>query len=125
MTHHPVVTGTLLGVAVGLAIVCSLGMAIMRDAFQRLHFTASVVSISSLLIVVAVFLEESQAQARLKAVLIALLLLCLNAILTHATAKATRIRKSGHWQVRPEEHIPLQGPDGRGEVPRLPGNERS
>lgn len=109
MTHHPIATGILLGLAVGLAIVCSFGMAIMRDAFQRLNFTASVVSFSSLLIVIAVFLEESQAQARLKVVLIALLLFCLNPVLTHATAKATRIRKAGHWEVRPEERIPLKG----------------
>ncbi len=112
MTHHPLATPILLGLAVGLAIVCSFGMAIMRDAFQRLNFAASVVSISSPLIVIAVFLEESEAQARLKMVLIALLLLCLNAVLTHATAKATRIRKTGHWLVRPEEHIPLAGKRG-------------
>ncbi len=109
MTQHPIATGILLGLAVGLALVCSFGMAIMRDAFQRLHFSASVVSFSSLFILIAVFLEESQAQARLKMVLIALLLFCLNAVLTHATAKATRIRKAGHWEVRPGERIPLHG----------------
>ncbi len=109
MTHHPILTGILLGLAVGLAIICSFGMAIMRDAFQRLHFSASIVSLSFPLVVVAVFLEESQTQARLKVVLIALLLFCLNAVLTHATAKATRIRKAGHWQISRDEKIPLQG----------------
>lgn len=112
MTHHPIITGILLGLAVGLAVVCSFGMAMMRDAFQRLHFSASVVSISSPLIVIAVFLEESQAQARLKVLLIALLLFCLNAVLTHATAKAIRVRKTGHWQVQRRERIPLQGQEG-------------
>ncbi len=111
MTHHPIATGTLLALAVALAIVCSFGMAIMRDAFQRLHFSAPIVSFSSLFIVIAVFLEETQVQARLKVVLIAVLLFCLNAVLTHATAKATRVRKAGHWAIRPEEHIPLHGTD--------------
>ncbi len=109
MTHHPVITGILLGIAVGLAVLCSFGMAIMRDAFQRLNFSAAVVSLGSLCIVIAVFLEESQAQARLKVVLIALLLFLLNPVLTHATAKATRVRKAGHWEIRPEERIPLYG----------------
>ncbi len=121
MTHHPIATGILLGLAVGLAIVCSFGMAIMRDAFQRLHFSASIVSFSSLFIVAAVFLEESQAQARLKVVLIAVLLFCLNAVLTHATAKAIRVRKAGHWEVRPEEHIPLEGKEKAGQEKRLGG----
>ncbi len=112
MTHYPIITGILLGLAVGLAVVCSVGMAIMRDAYQRLHFAAAIVSLSSPLIVIAVFLEESQAQARLKVVLIAVLLFCLNAVLTHATAKATRVRKTGHWQVHPEERIPVQGKGG-------------
>lgn len=109
MTHHPVAVAVLLGLAVGLAILCSFGMAIMRDAFQRLQFTPPVVFLSSLLIVIAVFLEESQAQARLKVVLVALLLFFLNAVLTHATAKAARVRKTGHWEVRPEEQLPLHG----------------
>ncbi len=125
MTHHPIITGILLGLAVGLAIVCSFGMAIMRDAFQRLHFAASVVSFSSVLIVIAVFVEESQAQARLKVVLIALLLFCLNAVLTHATAKAIRVRKAGHWEVRPEERIPVQGQSGNAGQHRAPGGKQS
>ncbi len=119
MTHYPIATGILLGLAVGLAIVCSFGMAIMRNAFQKLNFTAPIVSISCLLIVIAVFLEESEAQARLKVVLIAVLLFCLNAVLTHATAKATRIRKAGHWEVKPEERIPLHGKD------RYAGDDKS
>ncbi len=125
MTHHPIVTGILLGLAVGLAILCSFGMAIMRDAFQRLHFSAVIVSLSSLLIVIAVFLEENQAQARLKVVLIALLLFCLNAVLTHATAKATRVRKAGHWEVRPDEHIPLHGKDRNAGQHKPHGGNRS
>ncbi len=107
MTHYPIVTGILLGLAVGLAVICSFGMAIMRDAFQRMHFAASVVSFSSVLITVAVFLEESQAQARLKVVLIALLLFCLNAVLTHATARAARLRafREG-WSTAAEARLP-------------------
>ncbi len=125
MTHHPVITSILLGLAVGLSILCSFGMAIMRNAFQRLNFAAAVVFFSSWLIVIAVFLEESAAQARLKVVLIAVLLFCLNAALTHATAKATRIRKAGHWQVRPDEHIPLHGTGRIAGKEKRQGNGRS
>ncbi len=125
MTHHPVATGILLGLAVGLAILSSFGMAIMRNAFQKLNFTAPIVSISCLLIVISVFLEESEAQARLKVVLIAVMLFCLNAVLTHATAKATRIRKAGHWEVKPEERIPLHGKDRYAGDDKRTGGSRS
>ncbi len=125
MTHHPILTGILLGLAVGLAIVCSFGMAIMRNAFQRLNFSAAVVSFGSVCITIAVFLEESQAQARLKMVLITFLLFCLNAVLTQATSKATRVRKVGHWEVRPDEQIPLQDEAGKAGKGKKAGGARS
>ncbi len=108
---HPIATGILLSVAVALAILCALGVAVMRDPFQRLHFSAPVVSLSVGLIAVAVWLEESDSQARIKVVLTALVLFLMNAILTHATAKAVRIRQAGHWAPRPEDHIPVVGRD--------------
>ena len=112
MPHHPIITGTLLGVAVAIAIWCSFGLLIMRDALQRLHFATPVVSLSSLLIAIAVFLESDDIGARLKVVLIGLILFCMNAVLSHATARAIFIHKFGHWDPRPQDRIPIHGQDG-------------
>jgi multisubunit Na+/H+ antiporter MnhG subunit len=80
---------------------------VMRDAYQRLHFSAPVVIISMLLIVIAVFVEESDRQARIKVTLIFVLMLVMNSVLSHATARAIRIRQMGRWNPSAEEQIPV------------------
>jgi monovalent cation/proton antiporter MnhG/PhaG subunit len=107
MTHHPLITGLLLGAAVALAIVCSIGLLVMRDAYQRLHFSAPVVTLSMLLICIAVFIEERDSQARIKVVLIYVLMLVMNSVLSHATGRAIRIRRTGHWDARQKAGVLL------------------
>jgi monovalent cation/proton antiporter MnhG/PhaG subunit len=107
--HHPIVTSVLLGLAVLLSFICCIGVAVMRDAFQRLHFSAVVVTFPALLIVIAVWVDETDPQARIKVILVGVLLFLMNAVLTNATAKAVRIRQAGHWEPHPEEKIPVIG----------------
>ncbi len=118
MTHHPIITGTLLAAAVALAIVCSIGLLVMRDAYQRLHFSAPVVTLSMLLIAIAVFIEEPDSQARTKVGLIFVLMLVMNSILNHATARAIRIRQAGRWEVQEKEQVPMVENNG------IAGDER-
>jgi len=114
MAYHPIITGCLLGIAVLICFLCSLGLMVMRDPLQRLHFATPIVSISIGLIVVAIWVEDGEWQSRIKAVLVALILFFMNSILSHATARAIRIRKLEHWPVTPQEHMPLV--QDRGEV---------
>lgn len=109
--HHPIIIGVLVGIAVGLAIICSIGVMVMRDAFQRLHFSAVVVTFSTLLIAIAVWVEEKDPQPRIKVILIGVILFVMNSVLTSATAKAVRIQQTGHWEPHPEEKIPVIGRD--------------
>jgi multisubunit Na+/H+ antiporter MnhG subunit len=109
MTACSIATGILLGAAVVLAILCAVGVLVMRDPLQRLQFSAAVVGLSAGLIAVAVWLEESDAQARIKVLLIWAVLFVMNSILTHATARAFRIRRVGRWRPQPEEGIPVIG----------------
>jgi monovalent cation/proton antiporter MnhG/PhaG subunit len=103
--HHPFITGLLVWAAVALAVLCSIGIVVMRDPFQRLHFSAAVVSWSAPLLTIAVWLEDSDWQARLKAILITLILFWMNSILTHATARAIRLRQVKHLEPHPNEGI--------------------
>ncbi|HEV2206723.1 MAG TPA: monovalent cation/H(+) antiporter subunit G [Candidatus Acidoferrales bacterium] len=95
------IASVLVGLAVALAIVCSIGIGIMKNAFERLHFSAIVVSFGTWLIIVAVWIDDPNWQARLKAVCIGVLLFLMNAVLSHATARAIRIRDKG--QIEPHE----------------------
>lgn len=107
MMHHPVMAGISVGVAVALAIVCSIGLGITRDAFVRLHFSAAVTSLSAGLIALAVWLDDPDWQARFKVILIGVILFVMNSILSHATARAIRIREGKHLPPEPDEKIPL------------------
>ena len=110
--NHPIASGILLGLAVACTILFSLGLMIMRDAFQRLHFTTPVVAFGAGFIAIAVWIEESDPQAIIKAALILVILTVMNSVLCHATGKAVRIRQAKHWAPRISEGIPLVGTDG-------------
>ena len=118
MTQHPLITGILLGGAVAIAILCAIGLVIMRDAYQRLHFPTPVVSLSALFITIAVFLEDNDASSRVKMVIIALVMFVMNGVLSHATARAVRIRNVGRWRVDPKEKIPLHDTDAFAGTPQ-------
>lgn len=102
---HPLIASILVWIAVALAVVCSIGLGVMKNALERLHFSAMVVSFSSGLLVVAIWMDDPDWQARWKAVCIGLLLFLMNAVLSHATARAIRIRSEGQLGPHAEEEI--------------------
>lgn len=97
----------LLSIGVLVAMICCLAMAIMPDFYERLHFMSSVSTITAVCVLVAVVIQEGWGQATLKTIVIVLVLLIMNATLTHATARADRVRKLGHWTADPKENIPV------------------
>jgi multisubunit Na+/H+ antiporter MnhG subunit len=101
MTAHQIIIAILLGFAVLIAFLCTLGMIVMRDAFQRLQFSTPVISIAAICITIAVWLDDPAWGARLKMLCITITLFWMNSILTHATARAIRIRD--HDQLAPEK----------------------
>ena len=107
--NHPIAVGMLLALAALMAFFSALGVMVMRDPFQRMHYPAVAVTFCSLLIIAAVWIYEKDPQARIKVILIGLILYVMNAILTSASAKAVRIRQAGHWQPHPEEQIKIMG----------------
>ena len=105
--HHPVVVGVLLGLAVAFTFLSTIGVMVMRDAFQRLHFPAVIVTFASVLIAAAVWVDERDPQARIKVMLIAVILYITNAVLTSATARAARIHRVGFWEPQNEQEMQI------------------
>ncbi len=108
---HIAVT-VLLAIAVIVALICCLGLVLMKDFYERLHYMATVSTISSVCVLAAVVVQEGWGQATLKTIVIVLVLFFMNATLTHATARAARVRQLGHWTADPEENIPVAKPGG-------------
>jgi multicomponent Na+:H+ antiporter subunit G len=75
-----------------------------RNAYDGMHFTGPAASVAPIALAIAVVVDFGPfSQAGVKAVLIAVLLMLLNAVVVHATARALRIREHGRWRLLPEE----------------------
>jgi monovalent cation/proton antiporter MnhG/PhaG subunit len=98
-----VVVDVLLGLGVLSILFSVLGVVVMRDALDRLHFTAPAALFAPVLFAVAVLVEEPFSSAGVKAVLVALVSVVTTPVLSHATARAARIRDEGGWKVHAHE----------------------
>lgn len=98
-----VIVAVLLGLGVAAALLSCAGVLLMRDALDRLHFTAPAATVSPVLFAAAVLVEEPLTSAGVKAVIVALIVLVTTPVLTHATARAARVREYGEWKVLEEE----------------------
>jgi monovalent cation/proton antiporter MnhG/PhaG subunit len=86
-----VVVLLVLGVAVELA--CCLGVLVMDDAYDKLHYLGPAAIVGPLAVAAAVVVRESLSQAGIKALLTAGLLIVASPVLSHATARALYIRQ--------------------------------
>lgn len=105
MTWQSICADVLLALGVGIELLCCLGLLVARDVYDRLHFMGPATSVGPVLIAAAVVLEEALSTAGVKAILIALVLLCTGPTLTHAMARATRVNARGSWRPAAEEQI--------------------
>lgn len=97
MTRTQILIDGLLGMGVLTAIVSCIAALIMKDLYERLHYLSPPATVTVVCFTVAVVLEKGLSQAGIKALLILLVLLIVNAVLTHATARAARIRQFKRW----------------------------
>jgi monovalent cation/proton antiporter MnhG/PhaG subunit len=93
----------LLVVGVAAALLSCLGVLVMGNAYDRLHYTAPAATLAPALLAAAIVLEEGLSAVAVKALLVALVLVATNPVLSHATARAARIRQFGHWSVQEHE----------------------
>jgi monovalent cation/proton antiporter MnhG/PhaG subunit len=103
MTVGDVVVVVLLVLGVGIELVCCLGVLVMRNVYDRLHYTGPA-SFGAVLIAAAVVIREGLlSQIGTKAVLVAAVLLVVSPALVHATARAARLRERGELRAQPHE----------------------
>jgi multicomponent Na+:H+ antiporter subunit G len=91
-----VVVAVLLVVGVASLLTGVIGVLAARNVYDRLHFTGPASIFGPLALALAVVLDEGPvSQAGLKSMLVALLVLALNPILVHASARAAFVRERG------------------------------
>ena len=96
MSAGDVVVAVLLVVGVASLLTGVIGVLAARNVYDRLHFTGPASIFGPVALAVAIVLDEGPvSQAGLKAMLVALLVLALNPILVHASARAAFVREHG------------------------------
>jgi monovalent cation/proton antiporter MnhG/PhaG subunit len=85
-----VVVDVLLGIGVACELLCCLGVTLMRNVYDRLHYSAAATALGPFLIVAALLVREGFSSEGIEAIAAVLLLFALNPTLVHATARAGR-----------------------------------
>lgn len=97
MSAGEVVATVLLVVGVLIELFAVLGLVVMRDAFDRLHYVG-LAGYGALAIAVAILVRESWSLIGDKALATAALLLLIGPGLVHTTARSFRTRQRGDWR---------------------------
>ena len=103
MSLRDLAVAALLTLGVAVTWLSCLGVLLMRDPYDRLHYTAPASVLAPVLIAAAVVVTEGLSAAGVKALLVAFVLVATNPVLGHATARAARIRERGQWTITDAE----------------------
>jgi monovalent cation/proton antiporter MnhG/PhaG subunit len=92
------------GLGVTVAIFASVGVLVMRDAYQRLHYVTPVSLLAPILIGIAVLIQSGWSSRSAQTWLAIAFMAIASPYLSHATIRAARIRATGDWRLtKPEE----------------------
>jgi multisubunit Na+/H+ antiporter MnhG subunit len=95
-----VVADVLLGLAVVIVAGASLGVLLMRDAYQKLHFVTPAALVAPFLVAVAVLVQMGLQENTGETCLALFFMVIAGPYLSHATIRAIRVREQGDWRPR-------------------------
>jgi multicomponent Na+:H+ antiporter subunit G len=98
-----VVAYLLLGLAVLVVAGASLGILLMRDAYQKLHFVTPAALVAPVLVTLAVLVRNGLDENTGETCLALVFLVIAGPYLSHATMRAIRVREKGDWRPGKEE----------------------
>ncbi len=81
-----------------------LGLVVMRNAYDRLHYVG-LAGYGALLIGIAVLVRESFSLIGDKALATGLIVLAIGPLLVHTTARSFRARERGDWREGSEQEL--------------------
>lgn len=107
MSVNDILICALLIIGVSGFALTSIGLLLSHDVYEQIHYLAPGSLVGAVAIPAAVLLREGFSQAGSKAIFIAILLFISNPVLSHATARAARIRRKQPLAPRRDEELPL------------------
>ena len=94
-----IVADILLAMAVAVVIGASLGVLVMRDPYQKLHFVTPAALVAPALVALAVLVQMGLYENTGETWLALLFMVIAGPFLSHATIRAIRIREKGDWHL--------------------------
>ena len=91
----------LLGLAVLTVASASLGVLLMRDAYQKLHFVTPAALVAPVLVALAVLVQMGLVENTGETCLALFFMVVAGPYLSHATMRAIRVRETGDWRSGP------------------------
>ena len=98
MTARTVVADILLGLAAALVLGSSVGVLVMRDVYQKIHFVTPAALVAPLAVGLAVLVQSGATIVTAQTWLTLLFVVIAGPVLAHATIRAARIRETGDWR---------------------------
>ena len=97
MSVREIVSTVLLVGGCVLELIAVLGLAVMRNAYDRLHYV-SLAGFGALLVGVAIVVRESFSLIGDKALLVGVVLVLTGPVLAHMTIRSLLVRERGDWR---------------------------
>ena len=104
MTWRSAASVILVCLGVGLGVIATLGVVVMRDWQDRVHY-AGLATFGVVLIGVAVLIRESFSIIGDKALATAIVMLLASPIVNHVILRSGRIRTLGDWRRNVDDRI--------------------
>jgi monovalent cation/proton antiporter MnhG/PhaG subunit len=102
VTVTAIVADVVLTLAVLIVLASSVGVLVMRDVYQKVHFVTPITLVAPILVAVAVTLRAGSTEATGQTWLAVGIVAVASPILSHATIRAARIRERGDWKALDE-----------------------
>jgi multisubunit Na+/H+ antiporter MnhG subunit len=101
-----VAVGILLGAAVLIVAGASVGVLVMRDPDQKLHFVTPAALVAPFLVALAILAQAGVHENAGETFLALVFLVIAGPFLSHATIRALRVREKGDWRQGQRAKVP-------------------
>ena len=98
MTARDIAVDVLLALAVAIVLVSSVGLLVMRDVYQKIHYLTPIGLVAPVVVGGAVLVESGLTLDTAETWLALLFVVISGPFLAHATIRAARIRQTGDWR---------------------------
>lgn len=99
MIVEDVFSDIFLALAVLVTLGSSLGVAAMRDVYQKVHYVTPAALVAPLCVALAIMIQKGWYENTTQTYLALFFMAITGPFLSHATMRAARVRETGDWRI--------------------------